>query len=208
MLHIKAKTVVECWRESFKELYLHGLESQEKEFYRYDFAVVEIENVNEDFYDDRFPISRKDIEIINDYLVTGENEDEVIHEWTKIYRHRLFSENYSQIENIIKYLKKKPTGKRAQASIWKQEADMYGEIGPCLQIVWTEITDNKLDIHVHMRTSDCYGKFLMNLNEFAALQRYMAKRLGIETGRYVQFTDSLHFNYTDREKVENLIGQI
>ena len=67
--------------------------------------------------------------------------------------------------------------------------------------------DGKLDIHVHMRASDCYGKLLMNMNEFAALQRYLAQKLGVAPGKYIQFIDTCHLNTTDREKVELLIEE-
>lgn len=208
MLYIKAKTIAECWRQSFKKLYNEGLEYQENNFFRHSPAVIEIENISKDFYDTNFPMSKKDIEIINNYLITGEKENKVTHDWTKIYRKRLFSKENDQISGLIDYLKKEPAGKRAQACVWKQETDMYAKIGPCLQIIWAQIINNKLEMHMHMRASDCYGKLLMNLNEFAALQKYIAKKLNIETGLYIQFVDTLHFNSEDKEKIEKLIKLI
>lgn len=210
MIYIKEKTLAEAWRKSFKELYAKGEESQESEFYRFSYAVIEITDTTSttDLYDAHFPMSQKDITIINNYLLTGEKEEEVIHEWTKLYRQRLFAEDYNQVENIIEYFEKKPAGKRAQMSIWNQQIDLYGKIGPCLQIIWLQIMNGKLEMHVHMRASDCYGKLLMNMNEFIALQNYMAKRLNIRCGSYIQFTDSLHFNSNDKEVVDKLINEI
>lgn len=210
MIYIKEKTLAEAWRKSFKELYAKGEESQESEFYRFAYAVIEIIDVSSttDLYDNHFPMSQKDITTINNYLITGENEDEVIHEWTKLYRQRLFAKDYNQVENIIEYFEKKPAGKRAQMSVWNQQIDLYGKIGPCLQIIWLQIMNGKLEMHVHMRASDCYGKLLMNMNEFIALQNHIAKKLHIQCGSYIQFTDSLHFNSGDKSVVDQLINEI
>ncbi len=209
MIYIKEDTIVNAWRESFKELYKKGSDLQQSEFYKFSHVVIEVtDTLSTEVYDSHFPMSLQDIKTINNYLLTGENEDAVIHDWTKIYRKRLFSEDYNQIQNIIEYLKKKPDGKRAQASIWDQKIDLYGNIGPCLQVIWLQIIDQKLEMHVHMRASDCYGKLLMNMNEFVALQNYISKEVGVKSGTYVQFVDSLHFNINDKEKVDKIIGQI
>jgi len=208
MIIIKTKTLAESWRLSFKELYLHGEESKEKNFYRYSPAIIEIEDINKDLYDNKFPMSKADIKIINDYLVTGKNENLVTHEWTKLYRKRLFSPKLNQIENIIEYLKKKSTGKRAQACVWNQAVDLYGNIGPCLQLIWVQVIKGHLEMHTHMRASDCYGKLLMNLNEFTALQRYITQRLNLKTGHYIQFIDSLHFNLDDKKNIDKIIKEI
>lgn len=210
MLYIKEKTLAEAWRKSFKELYAKGEESQASEFYRFAYAVIEITDVSSatDLYDKHFPMSQNDITTINNYLLTGEKENEVIHEWTKLYRQRLFNKDYNQVENIIEYFEKKPAGKRAQMSIWNQQIDLYGNIGPCLQVIWLQIMNGKLEMHVHMRASDCYRKLLMNMNEFIALQNYIAEKLHIQCGSYIQFTDSLHFNSNDTAVVDKLINEI
>jgi len=62
-------------------------------------------------------MSKEDVDVINDYLVSGKNEDKVVHDWTKLYHQRLFGEDYNQIEEIIRYLTLKPMGMRAQASV-------------------------------------------------------------------------------------------
>ncbi|QQS18140.1 hypothetical protein IPL68_05910 [Candidatus Saccharibacteria bacterium] len=43
-------------------------------------------------------MSQTDLDIINDYIYSGENESLVTHEWTKLYHHRMFDEPNSQIE--------------------------------------------------------------------------------------------------------------
>ena len=207
MIQIKAKTIAQAWRESCSKLYSQGKESAVNDFYRHSPAFIEVADTSHNLYDNNFPMSEKEIKTISNYLITGKEEDAMIHDWTKIYRQRLFTEkdNQNQIENIINYLKKKPTGKRAQASIWNQQKDLYSEIGPCLQIVWVQILDNKLEMHIHMRATDCYGKLLMNMNEFATLQHYISEKLSLKIGNYIQFIDSLHFNLSDKNKVDKLL---
>lgn len=205
MLYINSPTIAQAWRDALKTLYEQGKVIENNEIFRDSVMTMEVGDTTSDLFDDRFPIHKQEVETINNYLVTSEDEDKVIHEWTKIYRKRLFDSETNQIQNIIAYLRKKPSGKRAQASVWQQDIDLTGSIALCLQLLWFQIDDGKLDIHVHMRASDCYGKLLMNMNEFVALQHYMAKELEVEPGKYFHFIDTCHFNSADKEKIESLI---
>jgi thymidylate synthase len=208
MIHIQSPTVAQAWREAIKALYKQSEATEDHELFRDSVMTIEVSDTTTDRFDDRYSMSQQDVEAINHYLVTGENEDKVVHEWTKIYRKRLFDSEPNQIQNVIEYLRKKPTGKRAQASVWQQEIDLYGPIAPCLQLLWFQIDDGKLEIHVHMRASDGYGKLLMNMNEFVALQHSMAKELGVKPGTYYHFIDTCHFNSADKEKIESLVAEL
>lgn len=208
MIFIETTTIAEAWRKAVKNIYDQGKVIENDEIFRDSVMAIEVSDTTNGFFDNHFPISEQDIEIINNYLVTGEGENKVIHDWTKIYRKRLFDSEPNQIKNVIEYLHKKPAGKRAQASVWQQDVDLYGSIAPCLQLLWFQIDDGKLDIHVHMRASDCYGKLLMNMNEFVALQQYIAKELGVSSGKYFHFIDTCHLNSADKEKIESLVAEL
>ncbi|TSC71697.1 MAG: thymidylate synthase [Parcubacteria group bacterium Gr01-1014_38] len=208
MIHIQSSTIAQAWRGAIKALYERGRNINDDELFRDSVMTIEVSDTTTDHFDDRFPMSQRDVEAINNYLVTGKHEDKVVHDWTKLYRNRLFDSEPNQIQNVIEYLRKKPMGKRAQASVWQQEIDLTGPIAPCLQLLWFQIYSDKLDIHVHMRASDCYGKLLMNMNEFVALQQYMAKELGVEPGTYYHFIDTCHFNSADKEKIENIVAEL
>lgn len=208
MINIETSTIAQTWRETIKKLYAEGRVIENDEIFRDETVCIEIEDVTQDLFDNRFPMSKEQVDVINNYFLTGANEDKVTHDWTKIYRKRLFDSEPNQIQNVIDYLKAKPAGKRGQASIWKQEIDLLGPIAPCLQLLWFQIVDKKLDIHVHMRASDCYGKLLMNMNEFSALQRYMAEELSVKPGKYIHFIDTCHFNSSDEQKVSELVKSI
>ncbi|MBI3255779.1 MAG: hypothetical protein HYZ63_02310 [Candidatus Andersenbacteria bacterium] len=208
MLYINSPTIARAWWDAMMILYEQGKFIENNEIFRDSVMAIEVSDTTSDLFDDRFAMFKQDVQTINHYLVTGEGEENVVHDWTKIYRKRLFDSEPNQIQNIIEYLRKKPTGKRAQASVWQQATDLTGSIAPCLQLLWFQIDDGKLDTHVHMRASDCYGKLLMNMNEFVALQYYMAKELQVEPGKYYHFIDTCHFNSTDKEKIESLVTEL
>lgn len=207
IIQVQAQSIVELWLNAITQLHQHG--SSIDDLWKDAPALLTLHNkFPEQYYSDLFPMTQNNVDDINSYLVTGEHEDRVIHDWTKLYRHRLF-DGHNQIAHIIEYLKKKPHGMRAQASVWNQAEDLYGKIGPCFQLAWFRVNaDNKLDIHVHMRACDAYGKLLMNVNEFVALQQYIASAIGVEPGTYLHFIDSCHFNLSDKEKVQALLHKI
>lgn len=208
MIYISESTISEAWRKSCKSLSTHGKIFNSGEIFRDAAVTLEVKDVYSDRFDDRFPMTQEQVETISNYLITGEQEEKVIHDWTKLYRKRLFGGKVNQIEKIITYLTKKPHGKRAQASIWDSSVDFTGEIAPCLQVLWFQVVDDNLDLHVHMRASDCYGKLLMNMHEFSALQIHIAEKLGRKAGSYKHFIDTCHFNFKDKEKIEKLIFQL
>lgn len=209
ILTINAQTPAQAWHRCVLALYRSPTvtDDRKEELLRDQTLALTVSDVAGERYDDRFPMSQTEIDIINTYLVTGANESKVIHEWTKKYRSRLFVE-HNQIQIIIDYLTKKPHGKKAQASLWQQKEDINADIAPCLQMLWFQIKNDKLELHVHMRASDCYGKLLMNINEFIVLQQFVANKLNVACGAYCMFVDTLHFRNKDRDVVEKLAGEL
>jgi thymidylate synthase len=209
ILTINAQTPAQAWRKCLLALYQSSAvtDGRKEELFRDQSLALTVSDVAGERHDDRFPLSRAEIDTINAYLVTGEREKEVVHEWTKKYRLRLFVE-HNQIQAIIEYLAKKPYGKKAQASVWKQDVDINANIAPCLQTMWFQMKDDLLELHVHMRASDCYGKLLMNINEFVALQQFVADELKVSCGAYCMFVDTLHFRNKDRDAIEKLVSEL
>jgi len=207
LITVEAKNILIAWKKSLMGVYNYGIPMTD--LARNAVLSLKIDNVADSEVEDNFsrffPMSLTDIEVINDYFVFGRYEDQVVHDWTKIYRQRLVNDKINQIKAIIDYLKQNPNGKRAQASIWQQSIDLKAEIAPCLQVLWFQIIEEKLDLHVHMRASDAYGKLLMNIHEFAAMQRYVANQLGLKTGQFYQFIDTCHINQADLKKVEQML---
>lgn len=206
MLTIRATSIVSAWQQSCLHLVSQGRSAPDRDYYREDAAAIEVASLQGQRLDARFPMSSTEIENICDYLTSGSGEDKVSHEWTKMYRERLFSQP-SQIEAVCRYLQSKRHGVRAQATVWRTD-DMRETLAPCLQTLWFRIVDARLELHVHMRTSDCYGKLLMNINEFAAVQEHVAREIEAKNGRLLFFIDSLHFHNRDRHSVLTLTNAL
>jgi thymidylate synthase len=199
-----------AWKKAFLLLYEKGSPVAENGFYRNECAALEVLDTsrNSAWYTNLCPMGEQEIASVRDYLVHGGDPTKIEHEWTKIYRRRIFEEGM-WIHKIVSLLTDWPDCPRAQISLWRPENDyVRSNVAPCLQILWFKIIDRKLDLHVHMRTTDCYGKLLMNVNEFLGLQHYVARRLGVPTGVHRQFTDSLHFHMNDAIAVNRLVELI
>src|SRR5258706_13574928 len=130
MLHISEATISDAWRKACKELHVNGKVFDMGEIFRDAALTIEVKDIYSDRFDNRFLMTKEQVETISNYLITGENEEQVIHDWTKLYRKRLFEGQVNQIEAVTTYLTKKPHGKRAQVSIWDSSIDFTGEIAP------------------------------------------------------------------------------
>lgn len=204
MIKIKAQSVNQAWRETFKALIDEGAETGNKKYFRDEVALIEITDPKIEPADPNFPMKQSDLDVINSYIISGKNEDKVVHEWTKTYYHRIFDEPNSQIEYIISKLKSSEPRGEAQISIWDKTVDQDSPIHPCTQIIWARVKHGKLEMHVHANSSDAYKKLLMNLLEFVALQYYIADRVGVPVGRYYHFLDSCHLHTKDCDGIENI----
>lgn len=212
MIFVPGNDPVEVWEQAFVLLYRHGQEVQENRFYRNQPAALEIldtENFAER-HSPYFPMPQTLVHKISTYFATGDfaNGIEESHGHTKLYRDRMCSEP-NQLEAVIRTLTKWPDCPRAQISFWDPTIDLERDrMAPCLQILWFKIIACRLDVHAHMRTSDCYGKLLMNIRECLAVQEFVAKKLRLQMGAYRQFIDSLHFHSCDADKVDSVFEEL
>jgi thymidylate synthase len=208
MLQIKATSANEAWRTTLKTVYSQGEVTDNDKYYRDEVVLIEISHPVVEPADQNFPMTQTDLDIINHYIYTGEKEDKVVHEWTKLYYHRAFDEPNSQIEFLIRNLKTgKPVGE-AQISMWDKNADQDQKVSPCTQIIWARIKHGKLELHVHAHSSDAYKKLLMNILEFISLQRYIADRAGVPVGKYYHFLDSCHVHNKDLDAVKEVLAKL
>lgn len=208
MIHVTTDTPNEAWRSTFASLYKNGAETGNDKYFRDEVVLVEIENPAVEPADSRFPMSQEDLDIINRFIYTGENEDLVVHEWTKLYYHRAFDEPHSQIDFLISKLDPQHPVGEAQISMWDKHIDQNQKVSPCTQIIWARIKHGKLELHVHAHSSDVYKKLLMNILEFISLQHYIAKRVGVPVGAYYHFLDSGHLHNKDLEAIKALSEEL
>lgn len=189
-------------------LYDNGAETGNAKYFRDEVVLIEIDNPAVEPADPRFPTKQEDLDVINKYIYTGEDEDKVVHEWTKLYYHRTFDEPNSQIEFLVSQLNPDHPAGEAQISMWDKGVDQNQKVSPCTQIVWARIKHARLELHVHAHSSDAYKKLLMNILEFISLQHYIAKRVGVPVGKYYHFLDSGHLHAKDLEAIKVLRSEL
>lgn len=204
MLSISATTPSDAWRKTFNALYDDGAETGNDKYFRDEAVVIKLSNPVVELADPRFPMRQADLDIINRYIYTGEDEDRVVHDWTKLYYHRAFDGPNSQIEFLISKLDPEHPAGEAQVSMWDKTIDQDKQVSPCTQIIWARIKHGKLELHVHAHSSDVYKKLLMNILEFVSLQHYIADRAGVPVGNYYHFLDSGHLHVKDRQAIDEL----
>lgn len=201
MIIIQENNVNKAWRQALSKLYSDGFEPQDIRFFRMDTVVIEMNTPELSEPDPLFPISEENIDIINDFIISGKNEDKVCHEWTKLYYHRLFDEPNSQIEYIIDRVNNDRVG---IACNWIKE-DQNHEIKPCMLSITATNEHGKLNFQLHARACNAYDKMLMNLQEFITLQKYIAQRCNLEIGRFTMFIDYAQIAKKDKEQVEHIV---
>lgn len=206
MLTISSASANQAWRSTLKTVFRQGEATGNDKYYRDEVVLIEILDPKVEPADQLFPMAQSDLDIINRYIYTGENEDKVVHDWTKLYYHRAFDQPNSQIEFLISNLNlDKPVGE-AQISMWDKNVDQGQKVSPCTQIIWARLKHGKLELHVHAHSSDAYKKLLMNILEFISLQHYIAGRAGVPVGKYYHFLDSCHIHNKDLEAVKQLLA--
>lgn len=204
MIIVQENNVNKAWKNALEKLYNNGYNPQDLRFSKMDTLIIEMNEPELSEPDVLFPISKEDIDIINNFIITGEDEENVCHEWTKLYYHRLFDNPDSQIEYMIERIKKDRVG---IACNWIKD-DQNSEIKPCMLSITASNENGKLNFQLHSRACNVYNKLLMNLQEFITLQEYLAKRLELKIGRFTMFIDYAQISAKDNTEVEKIIQTI
>ena len=148
-----------------------------------------------------FPISKKDINIINNFIISGENEEQVCHEWTKLYYHRLFDGPNSQIEYIINRIQKDRVG---IAYNWLKDVQ-NSKIKLCMLSITASNENGKFNFQLHARACNIYNNLLMNLQEFVTVQQYIATQLNLTLGKFTMFIDYAQISKEDVINIESIL---
>ncbi|MFX1365055.1 MAG: thymidylate synthase [Promethearchaeota archaeon] len=98
----------------------------------------------------------------------------------------------NQIEYIIQKLMEKPYSRRAQAITWRPLVDPYHADPPCLQRIYMRIKEGKLLMQTTWRSRDLFRAWEANVNGMIRIQKFVAEKLGVEIGHYLDFSNSLH----------------
>lgn len=198
MIIVRTANAVAAWRQVLAELFNSG-PTDNQLYFRDEMVVVELSHPSIEPSDPLFPMSQGDLDVINHFIWSGEGEDQVAHEWTVLYHHRMFDEPNSQIRFILSALREDEPLDKTVVSLWDKDVDQDEEVAPCTLVLWARKRHGKLDLHVHAHSSDAYKKLLMNLQEFISLHLWLARQVGIEVGTYTHVLDSCHIHRVDAD---------
>lgn len=207
MIAVWAKDINAAWEQLMARMMRDGRSSDDPLYHRIERVIAEIENPALEPPHPLYPDTKERLDITSRYMATGENEEQVWHEWTKIYYHRICDEPNSQIRYIAEKLKAQPGGK-AVACTWRKEIDQTADIMPCMLVMWCLKRQGKLEMHLHGQEGDIYKKSIMNMQEYAAIQHRLAAELGLQVGRFIFSLDCAMIFAEDREAVEKAVAQL
>jgi len=222
VLHVEADCIARAWENSLVELHSKGCDIRTQ----YDkpgdppskdcTMIITIQDpLTEPMIHRDFPGGLEDLqeyvmevcEGIKDHLVRNP-DDPYDTRWEYTYHRRLFAYEapgrrpMDQIEILCLKLAQVPHTRRAQAITWKvwEDNDCYDP--PCLQSIWCRITEEQgrqlLNMNVRFRSNDAYKAAFMNIFALVQLQKTMAARISVLTGkevkvgRYCHMADSYH----------------
>ncbi|MEM4441743.1 MAG: thymidylate synthase [Ignisphaera sp.] len=218
IVYVYAKSLPEAWEKSLVELKNLGI-AIDTEYGEKSIDAPAVIVVEEPFSEPRVHLrgivagSLKGLLEYVDEVVYGVH-DHLVERFGYTYHERLFSYRLpngvvvNQIEKIIEKLKKAPYSRRAQAITWQPWKDLETEHPPCLQRMWFRVIDNKLVLHIHMRSNDALKAAYMNMYAFTELQRYVAQQLDVPVGRYIHIADSYHVYERDWKWFNTFVEQI
>ncbi len=110
-----------------------------------------------------------------------------------------------QIDYIIKKLKKSPYSRRAQAITWRPLIDPFHNDPPCLQRIWMRIKEEKLIMQTTWRSRDLFRAWEANVNGMVRIQKMVAEELNVETGSYIDFSNSLHIYGNTISEIKDIL---
>lgn len=114
---------------------------------------------------------------------------------------------YNQIELAIRQLKEDPNSRRAIMNINTPSRNkIITRDLQCTISLVPYIRDNKVYMTAIMRSNDIITGVPYDVTYFTEVQKYIAKRLGLETGSYTHFDVSLHLYEKDFDKVEKIVN--
>jgi len=114
----------------------------------------------------------------------------------------------NQINLIIEKLQEKPFSRRAQAITWRPLVDPFHIDPPCLQRIYMRIKEGRLIMQTTWRSRDLFRAWEANVNGMIRIQKYVAERLGVQIGHYLDFSNSLHIYGNTISEVKDMLNRM
>lgn len=201
IITVNSSGVGDAFRKCFKKLYEADAPSSDPDLIKESPLVLTINNINRDNLsiivdNNQLKHANADKELISD-------SPETIQKVIKHYNEELFETG--RVEWLVKYLKHVPNSRRSLVDVWQDQSDSnLGKDNPCVIYFWFRLNRQSLAMHTHMRANDAFRKFMLNLEIFLALQKYLATKLSYKIGRYLHFVDSFHFYKFNQQEIDEL----
>jgi thymidylate synthase len=109
-----------------------------------------------------------------------------------------------QLMDVLGLLRADSTTRRAVVTIWEaRDLTHYGD-RPCTLTLQFLVRDERLELHVTMRSQDAWLGLTYDAFMFTQIQHTMAHQLGLVAGKYVHHVGSMHVYETDLPRVSEL----
>lgn len=108
------------------------------------------------------------------------------------------------LRRVVELLQRDPTSRQAMLSIWRDEDLTTVGDRPCTIGLQFLVRDERLQLHVWMRSEDVWLGVPYDLFMFTQLQRTIAVVLGLSPGSYHHHVTSLHIYDRDLAAVDEL----
>lgn len=113
-----------------------------------------------------------------------------------------------QLEGVINRLRSDKHSRQAVITIWDPLRDAYRTTAPkdvpCTTMLQFLIRDDRLVMHVTMRSNDVWWGTPHDWGQFSQLQLAIARVLGIKAGDYYHHAVSFHLYSHDFDKIDQL----
>ncbi len=155
---------------------------------------------NQPLIDEKAPCDIKYIEqVYLSYLFLPEKNPEESYTYGERLRKPV-----DQIEEVIKKYKEFK-GDRQNTMVLRLPRDLNLEDPPCLTIIDTEVSDDKLHFFPYFRSWDCYAALPANLAGLQILKEHMAKEINVRPGKTVAYSKNLHLYERQFKFAEELL---
>jgi thymidylate synthase len=112
----------------------------------------------------------------------------------------------SQLDDVISILRKDPSSRRALITFTRPEDIAEDALDfPCPATMQFLIREDKLIVIVSMRSQSAYGVLPYDVYLFTMIQEMVAIELGIEVGKYIHISNSIHIYEDEVGKVKELL---
>lgn len=208
---IKADTVSEAWPRIIKTINDYGtvknssFDEDQKELLDL-FVLVKNEDINDIDFGDYFSYSKEEIDEYANSLLKSDIPEGL--DYTYGARLNDYKPGHiSQLDYIVKTLKKEPHSRRAVACLWSPSLDTKSDEVPCFNMLSFNIDDNKLFLTAIFRSNDMFNAWPKNTYGLLKIQDIICEKLGVEKGYLLTNSISAHIYERNFKEVEDYLKE-